>query len=103
MEARLVTAGKQTWKQVAGRLIIESGAHVHTLTRTPPEVRSKRPDGYSLGSAALTLWQLSFGKIDQFFPSVSTYCGWKSAKEFMGENKKVHETITHDKTDLLDK
>lgn len=60
----------------------------HTLTHTPPEVRSKRPDGYSLGSTALTLWQLSFGKIDQFFLSASTYCGWKRVKEFMGEKKK---------------
>lgn len=105
MEARLVTAGRQTWKQVAGRLNIESGAHVHTVTRTPPEVRSKRPDGYSLGSTELTLWQLSFSKIDQFFLSVFTYCGWKSVKESMGGKKKTptHKTITHDKMDLLDK
>lgn len=70
MEVRLVTVGEQTWKQVAGRLYIVSGTHTHT--RTPPEVRSRRPDSYSLGSTAPAVWQLIFKKRPGFFSFVFT-------------------------------
>lgn len=57
-----VTVGEQIWKQEAGRLYVVSGVHIDTVTRTPPEVGSTRPDSYSPGSTAPALWQLNLKK-----------------------------------------
>lgn len=87
MEVRSVTVDEQTWKQVAGRLYIVSGAHIHTFARTLPEVSYTRPDCYSLGSLA-PADSLSSTE-DQVLFLVSTQCGGKNKCPERVQNKRV--------------
>lgn len=50
-----VVPWRQAHYRAGGRLFIESDAHEPTGTHPLAEVKSKRPDGYSLGGTPLTL------------------------------------------------